>query len=98
MLSKMQNVVWNWIATIVAISSYVFLKTYNNFPNVQFVQKLFLAILFFCGLILIVNNILYFKKTNKKYFAVLFLLLGIILTVYFGFILYLMLALQNTSF
>lgn len=98
MMSKIQNIAWNCLAVFLIIASYVFLRVYSDFYYIQIVQKIFVSIIFVCGLIIIINNSLYLKVAVKKYFTIILLLLGIAVSIYSGFVLYLILALQNTGF
>ena len=98
MMTKTQNITLNCIAVVLTLISYLVLKIYTDFHYLQLIQKTFLSIMFFSGLVIIVNNITYLKKTSKKYIIILLICLGIILSVYTGFTLYLILALQNTGF
>jgi hypothetical protein len=97
-MTKIQNLVLNYIALVVAIVSYIILKIYSSFYYLQIVQKLFLMLIFLSGLILIINNFFNLKKSNKKIITVLFVCLGIVLVIYSGLALYLIFALQNTGF
>ncbi len=85
----------NYITTIVAILSYIILKIYNSSQNLQTIQKVFLVLIFLCGLIFIINNL---KGNNGTFLKILFVCIGALLVVYSGFILYLIFALQNVGF
>ena len=97
-MTKKQNTMVNYVAILLALVSYIILKTYNDFHYLQIVQKIFLSVLFICGLIVIINNIINLKRASKKLISILLLCFGVVLALYSGFALYLILALQNTGF
>ena len=55
-------------------------------------------VLFICGLTMAINNLTYIKQSSKKYINVLLIIIGILLSIYSGVILYLIFAFQNASF
>ena len=97
-MTKTQNLVWNYLSIFVALLSYTILKIYTDSNYLQTVQKIFISLIFICGFIIVINNVLYFKQSIKKYITILLLCFGIALFVYSGFVLYLIFALQNTGF
>jgi len=97
-MTKVQSSMLSCVATLVAVISWVVLRVYSAPANQQFIQKFFLILILVAGLVLLISSLFNFKRTNKKIFSVLFLILGIASIMYSGFVLYLILALQNAGF
>lgn len=94
-MTKVQKIILNYAAIVIALFSYVGLKTYSDFHYLQIVQRSFLLLIFLSGLALVINNL---KENKRKVFTVLFISLGVALVVYSGFVLYLIFALRNIGF
>jgi TM2 domain-containing membrane protein YozV len=90
-MTKTQNTVLNLGAVFIALFSYGVLKFYNS----DDIQNTLVWLIFMSGLVMIINNFFYIKKSDKKYISVLAILLGIILVLYSGFILYLVFAFRK---
>lgn len=94
-MTKFKNRFLNYVALIGAIILYVSLETYNMGQNLQ---EFLLFLILICGLILFINNIICLKSSSSKLISILLICFGAIIVLYFGFILYLVLALQNAIF
>jgi hypothetical protein len=97
-MTKKQKIVLNYVLIFISLFSYFVLKTNNDTPYLQIIQKVFFSVLLLCGIVIVLNNFALLKQVSKKYIIILLLCFGIILTIYSGLILYLILALQNTGF
>lgn len=96
-MTKKQSLLINYAALFVAVFIYLFLRI-NNLKYLHITQEISLLLILICGLTLIVNNFKLVKRLEKNLSGWLFFVLGIIVSLYPIFILYLMVALQNAGF
>ena len=97
-MTRKLNILINYVVIIIIFFSYIIIRNYDDFRYVQLVQKSFLSILFLCGLTLVYSNYLYIKQVSKKIVPIIFLSVGLGVSVYSGILLYLVMALQNMGF
>lgn len=86
--------IYNSLASIVAIGSFIALRIYKNL-NPDFLQISLLILIFLSGFVFIVNNYVFRGQTTNKFWTVLFIMLGFILIIYTSIVLYLFLAFRN---
>lgn len=92
-----KKIIINVFSLVLATISYFFLKKVSGFEDSQIKQKIFFLILFICGLFLVFNNYLFIRQKDQhfKIILILLLLVGVALTLYSGFVMYLFFAFRN---
>jgi len=97
-MTRVRNMILNYIALAVVLLSCIILRMYTNFHYLQVVQGASLFLILASGLTMVINNFVYLKQVKKNYISVIFICLGSISIIYSVLILYLVFSLRNIGF